>query len=1321
MLTVRPDSVAQQTHPLTRAQSSWWLAQQLYPAVPATVALYLDLHGRLDVDLVTRTARQAARELESPQLRFRLVDGVARQYVDDAAHMPFTVVDLTAEPDPVATALDRMERDHSTPLDPLGDDLTVAVVFAVTPHRHLLYLRSHHMVLDGVGAAAVLRRTAELYRAQLPPAATGDDNRAPAHRALTVTDILEDEAAYWNSPRADKDREYWAEQVAGLNEPVSLAGAPTLPSPRTHHVAGTLDASTARLLSASKGRHGATFPELAIAAFACYLARVSGSSDLTLTLPVTARATAALRQSAGSMSNAVPLRLTNLQAGTVGEVVTQVRCAVIRALRHQRYRHEEMGAGPEAVFGGYGPVVNLLGMVEPLRLGPVTGQARLLALGPVPDLQINGYQFGRDENSVSIDFQANPARYRRETVVWHHRMFLGYFARFLAAAPTAPIRSLDEVRTAPVAVPGGADVRLLPDLLDGNRAPDAVALSYQGRTLTYRELDEASSRWARELLAGGAGPGDFVVVAIPRSLESVLAFWAVAKTGACFVPVDPADPPHRVTTIIADSGARRGLTIGSVRDELSRGGSEALDLHWLLMDDPQTAAQRASTPVGDSDRARPLSPAHPAYAIYTSGTTGRPKGVVLNHRGVAPLIDYLLEHYGLDQHSVLLHSHTNTFDAHLLEVLGAAAACARLVVAPVSIVAGPEFAQLVRDNGCTVVQTAPAVLATLSPALVPQVRVVAIGGEACPERLVRDWAPHVRLYNGYGPTEATVMVTETPALAAEEPVSIGTALPSVLAVVLDTRLTRVPSGARGELYLGGSGIAEGYLRDPGGTATRFIADPFHPGRRLYRTGDLVTEREDGAYAFIARTDDQVEVHGRRIEPAEIENVLMSRSEIAYAVVRVADQGRPGARLIGYVVAAEGIRFDAAATMGHLRSHLPPSLVPSALVELDRVPVAGNGKVDRGALPAPALDARSYREPHTAVQRLVADRVAATLGLSRAGLDDDFFALGGNSLLGARLSAALAEDTGVPVAVRWLYTDPTVVALAHRITTYDPTAGESDEALGVLLPLRRGGTRAPLFCVHSAVPLAWCYAGLARHVRDRPVYGLQAPVLTAGAQVPDTIDGLADHYIEAMLGVQPDGPYHLLGWSLGGQIAHAVAVRLQARGATVGAVVMLDSVVVPADLAPPRPPRMRDLLTHLLGDEPDDADAIPDVTAAEAAAELATAGAAYGVGLSADQLTRLHRGYVAGVALSHGYRPGVYDGDLLYFSANRGITEYLGADMWRPYVTGRLIEHPVAATHAQLTNTDVLADIGPVLARHLDGEVEPIMIPESRIPSTLSAH
>ncbi|APE36504.1 hypothetical protein BOX37_24120 [Nocardia mangyaensis] len=1413
--------------PLSPGQLRWWVAAQLAPEVPATIAMYLDLRGPLDPVKLAAATVSAAVALQSPQVRLCVRDGQPGQYLDPEVFTAPREIDLTGRADPVDEALRRMEADRLAPLDLCADPITVASLYRVAAGRWLLYLRSHHLVLDGVGAAALLRRTADIYsrgtdigRGPRSGRARAGGDRAP----LSIRELVEQEQRYRRSSRAEIDRSYWANEVAGPVDPVGLAGVPAPASARPHRVSACLDERTAALLARAMTRHDATFPELSAAAFTAFLARMADTDAITVSLPVAARPTAALRRSAGSVSNVVPLRVRGLATATVGDLITQVRLRVIGALRHQRCGYEDIqrARGETHVLrGGFGPVLNLLGATTALTLGPVTGHAHLLSLGPVEDLLVNAYQLGPD---TTIDFQANPARYDPATLAWYHRLFLTWLDTFLAADSSTRLRDLSpstpplSVRTrrlsaggatAPcVSPPAGSNTdgaergpanecprgtpfsgdhgafrlggtgdgthRVLGELFSAFDDSDAVAVVDDARSMTYRELAESAAQWARILLAHGAAPGEPVVMAIPRSLESVLAVRAIAAAGACLAPVDTTDPGERLHRIITSSGAVLGLTTMAVAHRLGvraivdgdhageqrtstnqatpsqaapalrrkgQPGARSVQgakpppqapwepqarlrgngITWLVVDDPDTAARLGDfsvEPISEVDRDRRLSPDHPAYLIHTSGTTGAPKGVEVTHRGLGPLTDHLLDRYRTTPNSTVLHAHSPAFDAHLLELLAAFAAGARLVVEPPEVVAGVELARLIDAHTVTHLLTTPAVLATLAPEAVPSLETVVVGGETCPAELVALWAPRVRLHNGYGPTEATVMATQSAALVAGEPVTIGASLPGTRALLLDSRLRPAPAGARAELYLAGPGVAAGYVGDPAGTAARFVADPSGTGQRIYRTGDLVGPRADGGFEFLGRIDAQVCLRGRRVEPAEVEAALLADPAITHAAVDFANPGTPTARLIGYVVAAPGIPFDGSAALARLRTTLPAALVPAALVVLDQLPLTGNGKLDRDALPTPP--ATHYRAPETPLQQLIATRFATACATDQVGADDDFFALGGNSLLGVQVAAELAGSTGLPITVRWLYTAPTPSALAARITGYGADSDPGTDALATVLPLRRGGARPPLFCIHSAVPLAWCYAGLSHQITDRPVYGLQAPVLSGLPMLdPDdirttgrpalsapastdalTIAGLAETYAAEIGRVHPDGPIHLLGWSLGGQLAHAVAIRLHEQGRAVASLTMLDSVVIPDGAEPPPRPRMRDLLTHLLGDEPADADTLADLSAEQAASELATTGASLGSGLSAAQLTTLHAAYADGVRLSHGYRPGVFDGDLLYFCATEGMTGFLDARMWRPHVTGRLIEHPVATTHAQLTNADVVARIGPIIDQHL---------------------
>ena len=380
------------------------------------------------------------------------------------------------------------------------------------------------------------------------------------------------------------------------------------------------------------------------------------------------------------------------------------------------------------------------------------------------------------------------------------------------------------------------------------------------------------------------------------------------------------------------------------------------------------------------------------------------------------------------------------------------------------------------------------------------------------------------------------------------------------------------------------------------------------------------------------------------------------------------------------------------------------MIPAALVPLTAIPInPSSGKTDRSALPDPQVLARpAFRPPRSQIERTVAEAVAELTGQTDIGLDDNFFELGGNSLLAVELCQRLSEQTGTAVAMSWLFT-PTVQTLAAAIesaaacATSDVRVGGS--ALNTILPLRGNGSGRPLICLHSAVPLAWCYTGLLRYVTDRPIYGLQSPAIDSESRRRRSVEELVEVYLHELVRMQPRGPYHLLGWSLGGQLAHALAVALRAQGHDVGLLVMFDSVAFTDGAAQPQSPTVRDLVTHLQGNEAEQSDSRP-LTLDEAVDLLAhTTGP--GRGLTRRQLERLHQGYVDCVGMSARYRPAPYDGDLLYFSARRGITGQLGSGMWRPYVAGQITEHSVDVTHAQMTNREALAVIGPILDAELN--------------------
>ncbi|WP_433195712.1 amino acid adenylation domain-containing protein [Nocardia sp. CA-107356] len=616
-------------------------------------------------------------------------------------------------------------------------------------------------------------------------------------------------------------------------------------------------------------------------------------------------------------------------------------------------------------------------------------------------------------------------------------------------------------------------------------AADAVAIRFnptgdtaEQRELTYREFDEASSRLARELIARGIGPGDIVATALARSIESVLAVWAIAKTGAAYVPVDPAYPAERIAHMVSDSRAVLGLTTAAHRAALG----DAVD--WIELDDPVMAARiaaRPERPISYADRVRRLDERHPAYVIYTSGSTGRPKGVVVTHAGLAGLAA-VGQRYALTDTSRVTHLSSPSFDFSLMELLFTFSAGATLVIAPPTVFGGVELADLLRRERVTHLLITPGALESVDPVGLDELRVVVAGGDKLGTELVDRWARDGRaVFNAYGPTEVTVMVT-TGEMMPGAPVTLGGTVAGVAAFVLDSRLRPVPSGVVGELYLAGPALAQGYLGRPGLTTERFVASPFgaeadSPGARLYRTGDLVRRSDGGVLEYLGRTDFQVKIRGLRIELGEIDNALTAHPDVDFAATLGRSLPSGATALVSYVLPCTGAVVDTADLVAALERSLPAYMVPAAIVVLDEIPLTPVGKLDRAALPDPVFESRAFRAPSTRAEQVVAE-VFATLLLAdgaaaratgteaaggggpstpgtggdtrihaghrerresdtvaRVGVDDDFFALGGNSLLAAQAAARIGAALGTRVPVQLVFEAPGVAQLAQRVAAH----------------------------------------------------------------------------------------------------------------------------------------------------------------------------------------------------------------------------------------------------------------------------------------------
>ncbi|MFE3796817.1 amino acid adenylation domain-containing protein [Nocardia tengchongensis] len=1021
---------------LSAAQRGIWFAQQLAGDTPVSIAQYVELTGPIDADLLADAARRAGREFGTGYLRLIEIDELPWQLVDTSLDDRTRTVDLSGAPDPEAAAQTWMRAEYTAPLDLTRDRLCTMAMLRLGPDRWYWYSRFHHILLDGVGALTMLQRTSEIYNATV----TGQE--VPPGKAEPLQRIVEADAAYRNSDKLQADRDYWREHLTGLPEPANLGRRTGAVDAHPRLLSGALPESTAALLDSLTAARSTSPAPVVVAAFAAYVGAMTGAGEIVLSLPVSGRTTATLRRSGGMVANVVPLRLRLSPTATVGDLLGATQGELTAALRRQRYRQEDifrdLGWAMDEV-AGFGPTVNLMLADTRIRLGGVTGQLHVLTSGMIDDLFVNVYP-GTGGEPTHIDFQANPNRYDEPELAALHARFLEFLHRFLAGGADQPLTALSAVSEqeraalAPARGRDGARPHTLPEILaaGAERAPSAIALRVDGSAYTYREVTEYANRLARVLIAAGAGPERAVAISIPRSAESVLAMCAVAATGAAFVPVDPGYPIDRIEHMLTDSGVVAGVTVAGSRAALPD------RVRWLVLDDPETEqaiTASDSGPITDADRRAPVHLDQVAYLIYTSGSTGLPKGVAVTHRGLTNLVTGSGSVFGVGSDAVVAHAVSPSFDISVEELLVAFAVGATVAVVPPDAYAGDDLARVLRTLEVTHLNVTPAVAGSLEPETLPRLRTVVVGGDSCPPELPVRWAGRC-VINGYGPTEATVTATLSTPLRPGEPITIGAPTRGVGAIVLDPWLRPVPPGVVGELYLSGAGLARGYHQRIGLSAGRFVASPIEPGARIYRTGDLVRwRRRAGRWEleYLGRGDTQVKVRGFRIELGEVDAAVARHPGVEMAVTVGATTPGGATALVSYVLAADSVVApeDVKTTVAQ---QLPAHMVPSVVMVLHTLPLTPAGKVDRRALPAPDFGSgpRTGRAPATDNERALAAVFEAVLGVESVAADDNFFALGGDSIVAIQL-VARAKAAGLGLRARDVFEHKTVAGLAAVAT------------------------------------------------------------------------------------------------------------------------------------------------------------------------------------------------------------------------------------------------------------------------------------------------
>ncbi|HEL3193547.1 TPA: enterobactin synthase subunit F [Stenotrophomonas maltophilia] len=1272
---------------LTEAQAGLWFAQRLAPDNPSfNTAHAVWIEGALDVAAFMAAANRAAVETEAFALRFAEgADGQPLQW-HEPTHVPLlSVRDLSGDTDPASAARALMQADRLSAVDPTRDRISQQVLFDLGGQRWVWYLRVHHLAADGYGMALFTDRVCALYAGRAGEALPG------------LAGVLADDAAYRADPRRTQAGQWWREQMQGAPAGAGLAGTLAASDDALRWVQ-PLDAAFREQLLQASVRWLQPWPDVLAALSAEYLRRMSAADEVVLGVPYMGRLGNASARVPAMVMNVLPLRVAAGE-GSVEAFTRGLGRQLSQGRKHGRYRGEQLRRDLGLVGAQqrlHGPLVNVQPFYKPLALNGVRATLEVLCTGPVDDLTL-GFR-GDGQHLLDLEIEANPALYSRDDVEAHATRLLHFVSAALeagdiAAVPLATVVEAQQVvhgfNATAHALPQTTLVELLQQGMD--RDPHAPALVFGDTTLDYATLEARSFALAAQLRAMEVGPGSVVAVALPRSLELVIALVAVLRAGAAYLPLDLAHPDERLARILSSAQPACVLAAAEV--------SARMDGVPVLAPDQWTALSFAA-PWADP------APSDAAYVIYTSGSTGEPKGVVIEHRAIVNRLLWMREHYGIRSDDRVLQKTPATFDVSVWEFFLPLLCGATLVVAGPDAHRDPtELARLIRAHAITTAHFVPSMLDAFLAAPASedlQLRRVFTSGEALDASLRDRFHGRVQaeLHNLYGPTEAAVDVSYWPASAQDHsrPVPIGFPVWNTRLYVLDARMQPLPVGVPGDLYLGGVQLARGYLGRDDLTAERFLADPFLPGERIYRTGDVACWRNDGAVEYLGRSDHQVKLRGLRIELGEIEAALRELPGMDRVEVLLRQDAPGDARLVAYVPSALA---DAATLRSHLATRVPDYMVPSAFVGVDQWPVTANGKLDRTALPKPPQQEAGGLLPRTPLEQELAVLFAQALGRETpVAVDADFFSLGGDSLSAVHLLLAIEQRWRCDLGLGALFEQPTVAALATRIEEPPVLA---DHALGPVISLAATDADGPtpLFVLHPAGGIAWNYRTLARALQPaRPVYGLQSPALDPKQPLPSSIEAMANDYVQRVVTLQPKGPVHLLGWSVGGILAQAMAVRLHEIGREVGELVLLDAYPSECWRAEPEPDAIA-ALRALLAIAGHDPDAHLELDSRERILGfLRRGGSALGSlpDVVLDGVVRAVTG-TNRLIREHIHQP--FDGTLVHVRAGRDhqARPQLQSALWRTHAR-RVQALELPFLHAELTGRDAVAQLAPWLSARL---------------------
>jgi amino acid adenylation domain-containing protein len=1192
------------TLPLSFTQQRLWFLDQLTPGSPAyNISGAVEIRGQLNIPALEQSLNEIVQRHEIWRTTFRVVDEEPIQIVAPSLTITLKRVELgQLPPDQRQAEVTRLATEEARqPFNLAVGPLLRSTLLQLGKTDYVLILTIHHIVFDAWSMGVLIQELAALYEAfsSETPHVLPELPIQYADFACWQRQWLQGEVLY-------RQLAYWKQKLGGdlpvLQLPTDRPRSP-LPTFRGARQPLTLPQTLTEALKNLSQRQGVTLFMTLLAAFKTLLYRYTGQEDLLVGTAIAGRNQPETESLIGCFVNTLVLRTDLSGNPTFLTLLVRVREVALEAYAHQDLPFEKL--------------VEELRPERDLSHSPLFQVGFALYNAPRAELELSGLTLSSksiDDGTAKLDLTLSMRDSEQGLTGWLEyktdlfddatlSRLLGHFQVLLAGIVAKPEQRLEELPLLTTAerqqllwewnntqtdYPQDVCIHKLFEA-QVERSPDAIAVLFEDEQFTYQELNAQANQLANYLRTLGIRPEVRVGICMERSPLTIVGLLGILKAGGAYIPLDPTYPPERLAFMLEDARVSVLLTqqhlVTSLSDLIALGQEERSPFNprAICLDSQWEAIAKES----QKNPASEVKPDSLAYIIYTSGSTGKPKGVLVEHRGLCNLAIAQIWAFDVRPDSRVLQFASLNFDASVSEIFMALLAGATLCLGtPDSLLPSSNLIGLLRDRAITTVTLPPSVLAVLPAAELPALQTIIVAGEACSPDLVARWAPNRHFFNAYGPTEATVCATIAECTPQQRQPPIGRPIANTQIYILDRHLQPVPIGVPGELHIGGVGLARGYLNRPELTAEKFILNPFSDlglpivdfrsgdavqnpafggtnvqskhskSSRLYKTGDLARYLPDGNIEFLGRIDRQVKIRGFRIELGEIET-LLRQHPVVLACVIIARKDPFGKRLVAYVVPQDGIAIDRQQLRDYLKERLPDYMMPSAFMMLDALPLTPNGKVAHDALPAPASDTSTEPEafvaPRDSLELQLVQIWEEVLNVRPIGVTDNFFDIGGHSLLAVRLMALIQERFGQELPLSTLFQCGTIEQLA-TILRSSPSVPWSP-----LVAIQRTGSKPPFFCAHPIGGNVLGYVDLGRHLApEQPFYGLQAPGVDGQREPYTQIPDLAAYYIEAIRGLQMSGPYFLGGHSFGGLVAFEMARQLKQQGHEVALLTLMDT-------------------------------------------------------------------------------------------------------------------------------------------------------------------